>query len=123
MPPAASRGATGGAPGSCRSYRPLSGAVMNATDLFKQGRLKEALDAQLQEVKAKPGDHGKRLFLFELSAFAGDLDRARRQIDAVKYDDPEQQMATEGYRKLLDGEEKRRRLFRDGVAPKFLGEA
>ena len=95
---------------------------MNASDLFKQGRLKEAVDAQLQEVKAKPADHGRRLFLFELSAFAGDLERARRQIDAVKYDDAEQQMATDGYRKLLDAEEKRRRLFRDGLAPKFLGE-
>jgi type VI secretion system protein ImpE len=95
---------------------------MSASDLFKQGRLKEAIEAQLQEVKAKPGDHGKRLFLFELSAFAGDLDRARRQIGAVTYDDPEQQRATEGYRKLLDAEEKRRRLFRDGLVPKFLGE-
>jgi len=56
---------------------------MNATDLFKAGRLQAAIDAQIQEVKAKPADHGRRLFLFELCAFAGDLERARRQIDAL----------------------------------------
>jgi type VI secretion system protein ImpE len=96
---------------------------MSASELFKQGRLKEAIDAQLQEVKAQPADHGKRLFLFELASFAGDLERARRQIDAVQYPEPELQMAVQGYRKLLDAEDKRRRLFRDGLAPKFLGEA
>jgi protein involved in temperature-dependent protein secretion len=61
---------------------------MSASELFKQGRLKEALDTQLQEVKAQPGNHGKRLFLFELASFAGDLERARRQIDAVEYPEP-----------------------------------
>src|SRR5262249_41288160 len=98
------------------------GPAMSASELFKQGRLKEALEAQLQEVKAQPGDHGKRLFLFELASFAGDLERARRQIDAVEYPEPELQMAVGGYRKLLDAEAKRRGLFRDGLAPKFLGE-
>src|SRR5262245_43141677 len=63
--------------------------VMSASEAFKAGRLQEAIDAQIQEVRAHPADHGKRLFLFELAAFAGDLDRARRQIDAVKYDDPD----------------------------------
>ena len=96
---------------------------MNASDLFKQGRLKEAIDAQLQEVKAKPGDHGKAACsCSSCRRSRATWSRARRQIDAVKYDDPEQQMATEGYRKLLDAEEKRRRLFRDGLTPKFLGE-
>jgi protein involved in temperature-dependent protein secretion len=33
---------------------------MTAGELFKQGRLKEAIDAQLQEVKAQPADHSQR---------------------------------------------------------------
>jgi type VI secretion system protein ImpE len=94
---------------------------MTATDAFKAGRLAEALDLQLSAVKADPADHGKRLFLFELAAFAGDWDRARRQIDAVKYDDPELELATEKYRRLLDGELARRKLFSEGVQPSFLG--
>jgi type VI secretion system protein ImpE len=96
---------------------------MSASELFKQGRLKEAIDAQLQEVKAQPADHGRRLFLFELAAFAGDLDRARRQIDAVSYDQPELQVAVGNYRQCLDAEQKRRRLLSESLAPKFLSEA
>jgi type VI secretion system protein ImpE len=54
---------------------------MNASELFKTGMLSDAIAAQVQEVKSHPADHGRRLFLFELLAFAGDLDRARKQIE------------------------------------------
>ena len=95
---------------------------MNPGELFKAGRLQEALAAQTQEVKSKPADLGKRLFLFELLAFAGDLDRARRQAAAVTYDDPDLETAAAAYRKLIDAEEARRALFRDGAAPQFLAD-
>ena len=62
---------------------------MNASELYKAGKLSDALQAQLQAVKENPGDPNRRVFLFELSAFAGDLDRAVRQIDAVHYGEPE----------------------------------
>ncbi len=96
---------------------------MNASALFKAGKLQDAIDAQIQEVRANPADHGKRLFLFELLAFAGDLDRARRQIDAVRYDEPELVAAVLNYKQLLDAEQERRRLYREGVPPKLFGEA
>jgi type VI secretion system protein ImpE len=95
---------------------------MNASELLQAGKLQEAIEAQLKEVKARPADHGKRLFLFELLSFAGDLDRARRQIDAVKYDDLERDAAVLAYRKLLDSEQARRRLFSEGLQPQFLAE-
>jgi type VI secretion system protein ImpE len=95
---------------------------MTASELYRAGRLQEAIAAQVQEVKARPADQGKRLFLFEMLAFAGDLDRARKQLEAIHYDDPEVEAAGLVYRKLLDAEEARRRLFRDGVAPQFLAE-
>jgi type VI secretion system protein ImpE len=95
---------------------------MNANDLFKEGKLQQAIDAQLKEVKAHPQDHGKRLFLFELLAFSGDLDRARRQLDVVKYDDLELEAATQQYRRLLDAEELRRRLFRESLQPAFFSD-
>jgi type VI secretion system protein ImpE len=94
---------------------------MNATELYKAGKIQEAIDAQIQEVKANPADQGKRLFLFELLAFAGDLDRARRQIDAVNYGNMELDAAVLSYRKLLDSEQARRRLFSDGLVPRFFG--
>ncbi len=95
---------------------------MSASDLFKAGRLREAVDAQIQEVRSHPADQGRRLFLFELLAFSGDLDRARRQLDAVKYDNVELDTALGAYRKLLDAEQARRRLFSDGLQPHFLAD-
>ena len=93
---------------------------MNADDLFKAGRLQAAIDAQIADVKANPADHGKRLFLFELLSFAGEWDRAKRQIEAVSYPDPDRITTVLKYKTLLLAEEHRTRVFRDGVMPEFL---
>jgi type VI secretion system protein ImpE len=93
---------------------------MNASELFKAGRLLDAVAAQVQKVKSHPRDHGRRLFLFELLAFSGDLDRARKQIDAIHYDEMERESARMAYRQLLDAEQARRRVFREGIMPQFL---
>jgi type VI secretion system protein ImpE len=90
--------------------------------LFKAGRLNEAVEAQIQEVRAHPADQDKRLFLFELLSFSGDLGRARKQIDALTYSDPGQQNALSLLRRLLDSEEQRRKVFREGIAPDFFAE-
>jgi len=92
---------------------------MNASDLFKAGKLQEAVAAQTNEVKSNPLDQNRRLFLFELLAFAGDLDRATRQIDALKYEQMELAATQQGYRRLLDGENLRRRLFSQSTKPEF----
>jgi type VI secretion system protein ImpE len=94
---------------------------MDATQLYKSGQLTEAIDAQLAVVKAKPMDQGQRLFLFELLVFAGDLDRAQRQIDAIQSDQPEIVTALMDYRKLLEAERTRRQVFSNKVQPGFLG--
>jgi type VI secretion system protein ImpE len=93
---------------------------MSAGELFKAGRLREAIEAQVLEVKAQPGDAARRLFLFELHAFNGDLERARKQIDAIAVEPAEHQLAVATYASLLDAEAKRRGVFRQGSAPKFL---
>src|SRR4051812_28850167 len=95
---------------------------MNATELFKAGRLGEAIEAQTQEVKANPIDPNRRVFLFELLAFAGELDRARRQLEAVRYDDPEREPALQRYPRLIDSELNRRATFSEGQAVSFLAE-
>ena len=64
-------------------------SLVTTSELYKQGKLQEAIDAQIQAVKAKPGDQSLRLFLFELFAFAGEFDRAHKQIDVLKFDEPE----------------------------------
>jgi type VI secretion system protein ImpE len=93
---------------------------MTATESFKAGHLQEAITAQIQEVKSHPADHAKRLFLFELLAFAGELDRAKRQIDAIEYDELELEAAALAYRKLIESEQARRKLFSKGLSPEFL---
>jgi type VI secretion system protein ImpE len=95
---------------------------MNASELYRAGRLADAIDAQIQAVKADPADQAKRVFLFELVVFAGDLDRARRQIDAVHYEEPDLMAAVGLYRSLVDAETARRRLFKEGLQPGFLAD-
>jgi type VI secretion system protein ImpE len=95
---------------------------MQAGELYKAGRLREAIEAQLLDVRSAPTDPAKRLFLFELLAFSGDLERARRQIDLAEHNDADLDAATAVYRKLLDAEQARRDLFARGVAPGFFGE-
>ena len=93
---------------------------MTAAELFRSGQLQAAIDAQIQEVRTHPTDHGRRVFLFELMSFAGEFDRARRQIDAVSYPEPEREAAVQQYRKLLDAEDHRRKVLKEGVMPAFL---
>ncbi len=93
---------------------------MDANELFKAGKLQEAIDAQIAQVKANAADHSKRLFLFELLAFAGEIDRARKQVDVLNYDEMELAAAAAEYRKILDAEQLRRDVFHKGALPKFL---
>ncbi|MBI2804906.1 MAG: SciE type virulence protein [Planctomycetes bacterium] len=95
---------------------------MDANQLYKAGKLAEAIDAQIAVVKAKPIDQGARLFLFELFAFSGDLDRAQKQIDAMQADQPEIATALLDYRKILAAERSRREVFGNKVQPEFLME-
>jgi type VI secretion system protein ImpE len=93
---------------------------MNANELLKAGRLAEAIAAQTEAVRTRPADREGRIFLFELLAFAGDLERARRQIDAVRYDEAERDATVQTYRNLVRAEEARRALFTAGQTPQFL---
>lgn len=95
---------------------------MNANDYFKSGDLTKAIEAQTQAVKAAPGDQGVRLFLFELLAFAGDLDRAQKHIDIIHYDDLAVEAGVDAYRRLLDAERKRRDFFAKSTPPSFFAE-
>ncbi len=93
-----------------------------STLLYKAGKLTEAIEAQLSDVKSHPLDPGQRLFLFDLLLFSGDVDRARRHIDAVPCDSAEQAAGVAMYRQLLESELMRRRVFAEGLSPTFLGD-
>src|SRR4051812_16405351 len=93
---------------------------MTASDLFQTGRLRDAIDAQVAKVKAQPTDTSARFFLFELFLFAGDLGRARKQLDVLRYDDPRHTAAVDQYHHALDAETKRRAVFAGTDQPKGL---
>jgi type VI secretion system protein ImpE len=95
---------------------------MQANELYKAGKIQEAIEAQIAEVKAKPADHNRRLFLFELLAFAGDLERAKKHIEVMEFPEMELMAAVTSYRRLLDSEEARRNLYKNGIAPMFFAE-
>jgi protein involved in temperature-dependent protein secretion len=56
---------------------------MTAEELLKDGQLSAAVEQLNQEVRSRPTDIQRRTFLFELLCFAGDCQRAERQLDVL----------------------------------------
>jgi type VI secretion system protein ImpE len=91
-----------------------------ARALLDTGTLNGAIDAALKAVKAKPTDVQARTFLFELSLFSGDWDRANRQLDAIAHQQSNAMVGSLVYRQCLAVEREREKLFSTGVAPEFI---
>lgn len=90
---------------------------MEAAELYRAGRLDEAIAAQIAAVKAAPTDADRRYFLFGLLAFTGDWERAGRQLDAVGIQDQAMQAGSAVYQSLLAAERERRAVWQEGRAP------
>jgi type VI secretion system protein ImpE len=90
-----------------------------AEDLLKEGQLGEAIKAATGNVRAKPTGLSARVFLFELLSFAGNLERAGKQLDAIAHQSPEMRTGASIYKQLLTAEKARRVVF-GGGEPDFL---
>jgi type VI secretion system protein ImpE len=90
---------------------------MNARDHFSAGRLAAAIEAQLQDVKAAPLDSGRRTFLFELLAFAGEWERAGQQLAVLAQETAEKGWGATVYQNLLVAEQTRRKVFAGQARP------
>src|SRR5262245_32166632 len=90
---------------------------MSARDHFSAGRLSAAIEAQLQEVKSAPLDSGRRTFLFELLAFAGEWDRAGQQLAVLPQETAEKGWGATVYENLLTAEQTRRKVFAGQARP------
>jgi type VI secretion system protein ImpE len=95
---------------------------MTADECYRNGRLTDAVTAALDEVKRNPTDSGKRGFLAELLCFAGDLDRADRQLDAISQQGPETLMEANLFRQLICAEKARQQFYTHGLLPEFLNQ-
>jgi len=93
---------------------------VDANELFRAGKLSEAIQAQTELVKTQPGNQELRPFLFELLCFDGQFDRADKQLDAIGKIDVEAEMAAQVYSNILQAERNRALLFSDGLPPEFL---
>jgi len=95
---------------------------MTATEAFKAGKLAEAVAAGIEQVRNNPADRGKRMFLAELFVFAGDLERADKQLDMLFQPDAPDLMTVTLFRQLLRGETARREVFAQGRLPDFIAQ-
>ncbi len=99
----------------------ICGARMTTgKELLDQGQLSAAIEKVTQDVKSKPADASSRIFLFELLCFAGELDRAEKQLDVVGHQSIEMQVGVGQYGHVLAAERMRRKVFSDGTLPSFL---
>jgi len=84
---------------------------MTARELYQAGKLDEAVLALNGELRDNPGDRKRRTFLFELLCFAGNYDRAEKQLDVLAQEGPEAMTGTLLYRAAIAAERSRHELF------------
>jgi type VI secretion system protein ImpE len=92
---------------------------MTVEELFKVGRLTDAIEAQNAQVRSKPTDQDERFMLFVLLCFAGDLERAEKQLDVLANQDERARSGGLVYRALLSSELERRMVFAGRSKPVF----
>src|SRR5262249_30863514 len=84
---------------------------MTARELYQAGKLDEAVLALNGELRNHPDDVKRRTFLFELLCFAGNFDRAEKQLDILAQGSPEAMTGALMYRAALAAERSRREMF------------
>ena len=84
------------------------------------GNLTGAIESAINAVKNNPTDAAARTFLFELSCFSGDWERAERQLDVIGHQDINAMIGSQIYRQNFQAERDRLRYFTDGLKPEFL---
>jgi type VI secretion system protein ImpE len=93
---------------------------MDARQMLDAGKLGAAIEQLNQEVRAHPADAKLRSFLFETLCFAGDYDRAQRQLDILGELDAKAGGAAPTYRNALIAERARLAVATEGQLPVFL---
>ena len=88
-----------------------------ARELYVAGRLDAAIEQLGVELRGDPADAQRRAILFELLAFAGQYDRAEKQLDVLARGGPQQQAGTLLYRAALQAERVREHMFATGDFP------
>ena len=91
--------------------------TMSAQGLYQAGQLQAALEALSLEMRSHPADATRRSFLFELLTFAGDWDRALKQLDVLAQAGQMAEAGTLLYRAAITAERVREHMFDTGDFP------
>ena len=84
---------------------------MTARELYKAGKLNEAVQALSAELRDNPTDAQRRTFLFELLCFTGDFDRARKHLEVLAKENQKSGMGALLYEACMHSERTRRDIF------------
>jgi len=87
---------------------------LKVQQLYEAGKLDEAIDALSAELRSNPTDVRRRTFLFELLCFAGQYDRAGKQLEVIAGSSKEAELGAWLYRSALHAELTRQEKF-DGL--------
>jgi type VI secretion system protein ImpE len=88
--------------------------------LLDSGDLTGAIAAALDVVRSEPTNIAARIFLFELSLFSGDWDRADKQMDVIGHQDAQAALGSLIFRQCLSAEKDRLKFYSDGLKPGIL---
>ena len=92
---------------------------MNAHELFKAGKLTEAILALDMQLRENPTDQRSRTFLFELLCFAGNFDRAEKQLTILEGEGGKEiKSGALIYKAAINAEKTRQAMFEKRNFPK-----
>jgi type VI secretion system protein ImpE len=91
--------------------------MTKAKELFHAGRVSEAVSVLGSWLRDHPEDVPQRTFLFELLCFAGQYDRAEKQLSVLSQGGKEAQLGATVYYAALHAERDRNDLFRNQAFP------
>jgi type VI secretion system protein ImpE len=90
---------------------------MDAAELFRAGKLGEAIQALGAELREHPTDARRRTFLFELLCFAGEFDRAAKHLSVLAGEKADSEIGALLYRSALSAERQRENAFQKKEYP------
>lgn len=93
--------------------------MTSSLDAFNEGRLHDAVQAAIEEVRDAPSDVDRRWMLAALFCFEGDFERADKHLQTILASAPDLAAEVLVFRNLLRGETARRQCFEEGRVPAF----
>ena len=85
--------------------------MTTADQLFQEGRLRGSIEALGAELRKAPSDSRRRTFLFELLCFAGELDRADKQLELLSEGGQQHLLGALLYRAAIAAERARMEMY------------